>query len=215
MRYLFILFKIFTEMNYSIDFSSYKEYDNPQEMSNLYYEWTKDINEKRDNRIHAIEEYCGQISRFINSRLRGDESVYPYDDVLETIQTLLIGSPSLPTNTILYRALPLCVIERMILETKTQGFYRDKGFLSTSLNIEGISNVKDVPIAKIINILRLYVPEGTHGLYIEDIKGEGMGRGELEVILPRNSKIIMINQSYKENEYGYRINECILEYDNM
>lgn len=83
------------------------------------------------------------------------------------------------------------------------------------MNIEGISNVKDVPIAKIINILRLYVPEGTHGLYIEDIKGEGMGRGELEVILPRNSKIIMINQSYKENEYGYRINECILEYDNM
>ena len=48
MRYLFILFKIFTEMNYSIDFSSYKEYDNPQEMSNLYYEWTKDINEKRE-----------------------------------------------------------------------------------------------------------------------------------------------------------------------
>ena len=194
---------------------SYKEYCNPQEMSDLYSEWSKDINEKRDDRIHAIKQYCGRISWFINSRLRGGENIYPYDDVFETIQSLLSESPSLPTNTILYRALPLCVMEGMIIETRTQGFYRDKGYLSTSLNLDGISNVKDVSIAKIMHVLKLYVPKGTHGLYIEDIKDESMGRGELEVILPRNSKIIMINQPYKEKEYGYMINECIVKYDNL
>ena len=202
-------------MNSMIDFTSYKEYGNPQEMSNLYYEWTKDINEKKDERIHAIEVYCGRISEFINCRLRGGKSVYPYDDIYETIQKMLAKSPTLTSNTILYRALPPCIIERMILETETQGFYRDKGFLSTSLNLNGISNIRDVSISKIMYVLKLYVPEGTHGLYIEDIKGEGMGRGELEVILPRNSKLLIINQPYKENVYGYLINDCIVKYDNM
>lgn len=42
----------------------YKEYDHPKEMSDYYSEWSKDINNNKDHRILAIENYCGFIHEF-------------------------------------------------------------------------------------------------------------------------------------------------------
>lgn len=189
----------------------YKEYDNPKEMSDYYSEWSEDINNSKDHRILAIENYCGFIHEKINGYLRGYAKIGPFSDYLDTIQKLFTLSPVLPNNTILYRALPLCVIEKMQSEIKTNGFYIDRGFLSASLNLNGISNVKDYPHGEIESVLRLYVPKGVPALYIEDIKGRGMGRGELEVILPRNLKIKMIRAPYKDMRFGYNIYDSILE----
>lgn len=191
----------------------YKEYDNPKEMLDYYSEWSKDINDNKDHRILAIENYCGFVHEKINGYMRGLAKLGPFSDYLDTIQTLFSSSPLLPNNTILYRALPLCVIEKMQSEIKTNGFYVDRGYLSTSLNLNGISNIKDYPHGKIECVLRLYVSKGVPALYIEDIKGSGMGRGELEVILPRNLKIKMIRSPYKDMRFGYNIYDTILEYD--
>ena len=61
-------------------------------------------------------------------------------------------------------------------------------------------------------MLKLHVPKGVSALYIEDIQGSGMGRGELEVILPPNTTIKQVKAPYIEPIHKYILFECLLTY---
>lgn len=199
---------------FPLDFSSYYEYGNPQELSEYYSAWSKSINEHKDERIHAIELYCGYISEKVNQFLRGNEDRCLFLDTIRGLDGLLSSSPSLKNNTILYRALPLPVMEIVLASMKANGYYLEKGFLSTSISLKGISNIDRETIGRVKYVLKLYVPKRTPALYVEDIEGSGMDeREEQEVILPRDSKIRPINRPFHEKEFGYWIFECIVEYD--
>ena len=194
-------------------YEDYIGYDDEKVISDIYYEWSKDINNQRDIRIEAIENYCGFVHENINGFLRGMAEIKPFQNYLDAIQTMFFTAPSLPNNTILYRALPYDIIKIILSEIEIHGTCREKGLLSTSLNLKGISKYLEGLVKAEMPVLQLYVPKGTPAIYIEDIKGRGMGRGELEMILPRDSTIKMLLSPYKEDKYGYWIYECNLEYE--
>lgn len=198
---------------------NFVEYDNESEISNLFSKWTKDINSSRDIRIEAIAYYCGDVHDIINGFLRGTAKIGPFLTYLNTIHAMLSTAPLLPDNTILYRALPYDVIKAILSEMDTLGTYREKGFLSTSLNLNGITNFvksfNDIVFEDIeFQVLKLYVQRGTPALY-EDIDGSGMGRREFEMILPKNATIKKLRSPYWDNRYGFRIHECALEYGGL
>lgn len=199
--------------SFSFGFTGYKEYHDPEEMATLYSSWSKEINDACDERIRAISFYAGWRSTEINKFLRGDSS-HCYDgDIIETFRQLLASSPRLLKNTVLYRAIPFFVLERVLKEMETTGQCVDNGFLSTSLNLTGISNIEDDLMGKVEYVLKLYVPSGVPALYIEDIKGSGMGRKEYEIILPPGAVIRMNRPPFKEKVFGYWIFECELDYN--
>ena len=195
--------------------NNFMEYVNEREMSNLFSKWSEDINNCRDLRVEAIANYCGYVHEKINGFLRGTAEIGQFSNYLDTIRTMLSSAPFLPNNTILYRALPYYVIKTVLSEMDSQGAYREKGFLSTSLNLIGISNfVKDIDDIE-YQVLKLYVPKGTPALYVEDIKGSGMGRGELEMILPEGASIKKFRSPYRDEQFGFWIYECTLEYGGL
>lgn len=191
----------------------YLEYDNGKELSDIYYEWSRDINNQRNIWIEAIENYCGSVHKNINGFLRGMAEIYPFQNYLDAILAMLSTVPLLPSNTILYRALPYEIIKIILAETEINGAYQEKGLLSTSINLKGISRFLEDLEKNEMPVLKLYVPKGTPALYIEDIKGSGMGRGEFEMILPTDCKIKMRQSPYREEKYGYWIYGCNLEYE--
>lgn len=192
--------------------NNYIEYVNEQEISDVFGEWSKDINTHKDIRIDAIAYYCGYTHENINGFLRGTAEIGPFSDYLDVIQAMMLIAPTIPNNTILYRALPYNVMSAILTEMDTRGIYQEKGFLSTSLNLVGISNfVKNYENIE-FQLFKLYVPQGTPALYAEHIKGNGMERGELEMILPRGITIKKPSSSYREDKYGFWIYECELEY---
>lgn len=200
--------------------NNFIEYDNEKEISSLFAKWTKDINSCRDFRIEAIVNYCGYVHEKINGFLRGTAKIGPFSNYLDIIQTMLSAAPLLPNNTILYRALPLHVIKTILSEMEIQGIYREKGFLSTSLNLNGIMNfvksINDIKFDDIeFQVLKLYVTQGTPALYVEDVEGSGMGRGELEMILPRGATIKKIRSPYWDERFSFWIHECSLEYGGL
>lgn len=192
--------------------NNYIEYDNEQEMSDVFFKWSKDINTHRDIRIDAIANYCGYIHGNINGFLRGMAKIGQFLDYLDAIQTMMSAAPLLPNNTILYRALSYNVMSDILKEMDTQGSYQEKGFLSTSLNLIGISNFVKGHEDSEFQLLKLYVPQGTPALYVEDIKGNGMGRKEYEMILPRDATIKKLCSPYRDDKFGFWIYECELEY---
>lgn len=192
--------------------ADYREYAVPHDFSTLYSQWSKDINDSSDNRLKALELYCGSVSQVINNYLRGIYKKCAYQDVLQTMQSLLQSSPCLPNNTILYRAIPHYVLEHMISAMKNCGIFQEKGFLSTSLNLNGIAHIQPDLMGEIRFVLKIYVPKGVHAVYVDDIKASSMGRGELEVILPRDSIIQISRIPYKDKRFGYWVFESVLEY---
>lgn len=197
---------------FSSDTKGYREYLEPEEIDRIYSDKTKEINDARDERLIVIACYAGWRSLEINQYLRGDSLNCDHEDNIETLRQLLAVSPRLPEKTVLYRAVSFFVLELMVKEMENTGYFLDKGFLSTSLNLAGISNIEDDLMGKVEYVLKLYVPCGVHALYIENIKGMGMQREEYEVILPPDSIIRMIRPPFKEMRYGYWIFECGLEY---
>lgn len=195
--------------------NNYIEYDTEQEISDAYLEWSKDINTHRDIRINAIAYYCGYTHENINAFLRGTAEIGPFSDYLDAIETMMSIAPTIPNNTILYRALPYNVMSDILKEMDTQGSYQEKGFLSTSLNLIGISNFVKGHEDREFQLLKLYVPQGTPALYVEDINGEGMKREEYEMILPRNATIKKLCSPYWEDRFGFWIYECELEYGGL
>ena len=185
-------------------------------MSDYYAEWTKDVKERKDDRIFAIERYCGWISMDINSFLRGKtQSISELNaSIINTLDTMFKSSPCFRDNIVLYRSLPLFVIEKILAEMKTYGFFQEKGFLSTSICFRGISFFQSETVgAESKWVLKLYAGKGIPAMYVGDVKGEGMEeREEYEVILPRNSKIVIFNGPYKEKTHGFWMFEGFLEY---
>ena len=186
----------------------------------LFAKWTKDINSCRDFRVEAIAYYCGEVHKKINGFLRGTAEIGPFSNYLDTIQAMLSVAPLLPYNIILYRALPLHVIKTVLSEMDMYGSYLEKGFLSTSLNLNGIMNfvksINEIVFEDIeFQVLKLYIPQGTPALYIEDIEGSGMGREELELILPRDATIKKLRSPYWDERFGFWIHECSLEYGGL
>lgn len=200
--------------------NNYIEYYNEKEISSLFAKWTKDINSCRDFRVEAIAYYCGEVHKKINGFLRGTAEIGSFSNYLDTIQAMLSVAPLLPYNIILYRALPLHVIKTVLSEMDMYGSYLEKGFLSTSLNLNGIMNfvksINEIVFENIeFQVLKLYIPQGTPALYIEDIEGSGMGREELELILPRDATIKKLRSPYRDERFGFWIHECSLEYGGL
>ena len=82
--------------------------------------------------------------------------------------------------------------------------------LSASFNLNGIMNfvksINEIVFEEIeFQVLKLYIPQGTPALYIEDIEGSGMGREELELILPRDATIKKLRSPYWDERFGFQI----------
>ena len=118
------------------------------EISQYYRNWSTEINENRDDRIRSIAHYCGYAAESINNYLRGYSDVCSQLDIADNMSHLLSTAPTLPHNTVLYRVINLQTIETIISEMMATGSYTDKGFLSTSISLDGIANISDDTIFK-------------------------------------------------------------------
>ena len=79
-----------------------------------------------------------------------------------------------------------------------------------------MKSINDIKFDDIeFQVLKLYVTQGTPALYVEDVEGSGMGRGELEMILPRGATIKKIRSPYREELFRFWIHECSLEYSGL
>lgn len=212
LRHLPLFLRLALKKEYDTNhFVNYAEFS-PERLSELFCEWSNDINRQRDGRIHAIEYYCGYISEKINMYLRRQLEYCDYEGEMETLRKLICNAPIIPGRTIIYRAIPVQVLDALLVMVEKEGFYVDRGFLSTSLNLNGIANFQ-ADMGRKKHVLKLFVQCDTHALYVEDIHGYGMGRGEQELILPPGAKITPLSIPHISRQYGYTIYDCLLTYE--
>lgn len=199
-------------LNYH-EFLNNKEAD---DWGNMYYsEWAKTVKRSndiagqiwKDTAFGAFEEYLGYTHGRINEFMRfgleqaGDERIKA---------TMLLrdmcAAPQIPENIIVYRMVCEQFIHELIENNKENGMKmtEEKGFLSGSL-LSCIAE-SDEPYGRHKNILKLYVPKGTVGVYASTITN----RYEYEMLIAPGRAIRMINYPYNVKIKGKlkKVYEC-------
>ncbi len=150
-----------------------------------------------------IEAYCGNQYEKINSYLRNDSDneCNTYREISDILSIILCSAPRIPDNIVLYRAVCDEFIEKLIEENNDIGQIQEKGFMSTSMTLDIASNTR---FKDNINVLKLYVPKGTIGCYVNVI----CKRSEEEMLLVPKLFLEMIAKPYYNKEYNKMIFEC-------
>lgn len=214
--------------NFSCDQSKYKRFNSVDKATawaeKYYSEWSRkyeDIygvgfhNNLDGCMIHSSSEdpirfYCGYCGEKLNGYLRG-ASIPLIDQTSfnDALATLLLFSPRIPENIVLYRYVPDLVIELILQKNKKDCTYVDKGFMSCSL----LYDPPNHDYFNYENVLEIYVDAQTVGVYTNLI--EGCRRSEFEILILRNAHLYLIDYPYKKGNrmvYPMRlrnITDCI------
>lgn len=199
---------------------NYKEFENKEESKKwgkIYYsDWgkkytnlMKSVKDKLSMKIFEIpvESYCGNTYSSINCYLRNDiHSTSNYEREISDMLIIAIHSaPRIPNDIIVYRLVSDNFIKHLI-ENNKKGKYltTEKGFMSTSMlkNITGL----DERYTTYSNLLKIYVPKGMLGLYVNSVTG----RKEEEILFPPNLDLSLIKYPYKDKETKKTIYKCRL-----
>lgn len=199
---------------------NYKEFENKEESKKwgkIYYsDWgekytnlMKSVKDKLSMKIFEIpvESYCGNTYSSINRYLRTDiHSTSNYEREISDMLIIAIHSaPRIPNDIIVYRLVSDNFIKHLIGNNK-KGKYltTEKGFMSTSM-LKNITEL-DERYTTYSNLLKIYVPKGMLGLYVNSVTG----RKEEEILFPPNLDLSLIAYPYKDKETKKTIYECRL-----
>lgn len=215
-RYIRNVWKIreYGEINWSIDNKNeYREFKTISETKEWgmkhYKEWEikyKKVMKLAKNTVKTslctvpIECYCGYSYRRINHFLRNnsDTSEGHYRELADILSIVLCSAPRIPCDLILYRLVNNKFIEELIKQNKQDRPMQEKGFMSTSL-IKDIVN-EDESYAVENNLLKIYVEQGTIGVYVNAVTN----RSEEEMLLLPNmflGLIILIRIKIVEKQF--------------
>lgn len=154
----------------------------------------------------TIERYCGYEYRQINNYLRGcfdDELFAVYKEMSHILTMLICDAPTISNNIVVYRMACDEFIDHLYQQNKNGKPAVEKGFMSTGL-LENIAEQSD-PYAEHKHILKIYVPKGTPGIYVNSIAK----RSEQEILIAPNRFLGMINYPHVEKN-GKTMIECKL-----
>lgn len=153
---------------------------------------------------NAIANYCGNYSDMINSSLRcGDKSFDNnciYKDISSTLDNIL-QAQQIPINIITYRMVGYEYVLSMAKgKLKSGTTIEDFAYMSTGLVYSKlcIEHPRDA-------VLRIKVPAGSNGLYLEFLSHRP---NEQEVLLPRQTKLKVL--SVKKYFCNPKIIDCIV-----
>ncbi|GIZ15805.1 ADP-ribosyltransferase [Capnocytophaga catalasegens] len=163
--------------------------------------WTTDENDKnRINELESIEIYCGYGSEYVNDCLRKNKSIdiSIYKNIPFYLKNL-INKFEIEDDIIVVKRIPSLVLKK---ENYREGnLYKDKAFLSTSLNINYRLNYQSEEKKLNNNALCIIkVPKGTNGVYIHKALGGG-GRDEYEVLFNTETSFIVEKRRKIFNNY--------------
>lgn len=207
---------------YVHDKEKYIEFIDPQEIqvwSKEYYEkWAEKY--KKDMQVakrivktafctSPIECYCGYSYQGVNQFLRNgiDDEIHTYRELSDVLSMVLCAAPRIPCDLILYRMVNDVFIDMLVKQNRqrTPTPIQEKGFMSTSL-LKNIANENE-PYAKEMNLLKIYVPRDTIGIYVNAVAR----RSEEEMLLISGMYLGLASYPYKDEETGKTIYECTLE----
>lgn len=156
-----------------------------------------------------LEKYCGYDYRNINNYLRHgiDNSNKDYRELSDSLSIVLSSAPRIPENIVVYRLVCDEFIDALISDNKLDPSTptSEKGFMSTSL-------IKDIcytpePYSAEKNLLKIFVPKGTMGIYVSNITH----RNEEEILLRPNLFLGLSSYPYFDKTTGKQVYECQLK----
>lgn len=155
-----------------------------------------------------LECYCGYSYRQINEFLRyeKDDEYHTYRELADILSIVLCSAPRVPHDLVLYRMVNDEFI-KVLIEKNKQALpipIQEKGFMSTSL-LKNIANETE-SYASQNNILKIFVPKDTIGVYVDAITS----RSEEEMLLFPNMYLGLVSYPYKDEETGKMMFECQL-----
>lgn len=151
-----------------------------------------------------LEYYCGYSYQQINNFLRQgiDSEDNKCREVSDILSMVLCSAPRIPCALVLYRMVSDEFIDMLI--EKSPFLAQEKGFMSTSL-LKDIAN-EDEPYAMENNLLKIFVPKDTIGVYVNVVTN----RREEEMLLSPNMCLGLVSYPYKDKETGKMVFECQL-----
>lgn len=155
----------------------------------------------------AIENYCGYYHTKVNDLLRfnhrhfGD---YQSDQIIEFLDARLDKSFT-PENIIIARWVKEGSFTKAFPNLRIGIKIKDKGYLSTSLNIRYVHGYDNEPKRNFDKelLLLIKVPKGSSCLYVGNF---GNRSHEQEVLLPRNTTLLV--ESIHEVYYSRKVLVC-------
>lgn len=207
------------------DYLEFKEVNDVEEWGkNHYFKWSEEYKNNMNimkeamreakegvenfRSTYVIEGYCGYDNRKINDYLR-----YNIDDkdklgreMATILGILLTMAPRVPENIIVYRLVCDNFVKELIENNKIGKPTVDRGFISTSL-LKEIVNL-DEAYSGHNNLLKIYVPKNTVGIYVNGIEK----REEQELLLFPNGWFRLIKSPYID--CNKKVYECEIFYFN-
>lgn len=214
--------KRYGEIYWSIDKKEeYREFQNANEAQEwgmtLYRNWAEQymkVMKMAGSMVKSglysapLECYCGYLYRQINKFLRydRDDQNHTYRELSHILSIVLCSAPRIPCNLVLYRMVNDEFINMLVAENKSDmpTPIQERGFMSTSL-LKNIINV-DEPYAAEKNLLKIYIPKDTIGVYVNAVTT----RNEEEMLLCPNMFLGLASYPYYDQESGKNVYECQL-----
>lgn len=157
---------------------------------------------------NPLECYCGYSYRQINEFLRYDKDnkSHTYRELADILSMVLCSAPSVPQDLVLYRMVNDEFVNRLIENNKNTppAPIQEKGFMSTSL-LKSVTNQNE-PYAKEKNLLKIFVPKNTIGVYVNAVTS----RSEEEMLLLPNMYLGLVSYPYNDKETKKLVFECEL-----
>jgi hypothetical protein len=140
-----------------------------------------------------------------------EELIFDTKKAIENIDNAINKSPGIPNNTVLHRGFGSEDIYDLVKNKtiSTGSIFQDKGFMSTSLNkitAERFSN-KKYPV-----LLEILADKNAKGILLSTETIGSAFRNEAEMLLPRNSKLIIVSSNIEKDKYGREIAKIIARY---
>jgi hypothetical protein len=186
-----------------------------------YGDWSENYKTECDTTV--LCNYCGFRYIHINKYLRDENKTWPYDTTaieneIETLKTTINEAPRVPENIIVYRVVAKSIIEKIIEASesycKTNEWFCEKGFLSTSLISEPALDIRDRNGDNCL--LRIYIQKDTQGAYVYLIVGSR--REEQEMLFLPDCYLRLINRKWWRSLFcskkigKYQVYDCELSY---
>lgn len=204
----------------SVDKTAYRTFTTSEDAEawgdRIYSEWAKEYertcrwakqisNTDRSLPFSALECYCGYSYTQINSFMRGDNSITEqFIGAADILALTIANAPPIPENIVVYRMVCDEFIEALIENNKEELPTIEKGFLSASL-LKEITN-QDEGYACHPNLLKIYVPKNTLGIYVNSV----VSRSECEMLLAPNCYLRLIAYPHLDHVTQKRVFECEL-----
>ena len=137
-----------------------------------------------------------------------DPPIVNVKNQLDNLLDALSKASPINDNIVVYRAVDKTFIDTLIRSNKYSscGSFVEKGFMSTSLDINIVKSIYE----EYRDILKIFIPKGSIGIYIDEIKS----RGEAEFLLGPGHRISLIDYpsiEHNDDRTWFIMYECKLD----